>query len=179
MELDLSTAELRAREYIGATGPLLRLGWGIGGWVYLSPNAQTAIKVHRRIEGYRTEIQAYRLLSKHRLTNLHGLNIPKPRGKSDQLMTFHMDVVTAPYLLDFAGVRFTPPDFSADVMRDWQIGIANFFGPNAHVAYAVYDALRRLGMWYLDFRPSNLKLDGLPGLLPDEPSDLADENYSA
>lgn len=94
-------------------------------------------------------------------------------------MTFHMDVVSSPYLLDFAGVAFAPPDFSNDVMNDWHARIHDFFGLNASVAYSVYDALKKVGIWYLDLRPSNLKLDGLPGLRAGEapPLDVDDFNY--
>lgn len=80
-----------------------------------------------------------------------------------------MDFVSAPYLLDFAGVKFDPPDFSEDTMASWHASLEEFFGPNVSVAYAVYHSLAQHGMYYLDFRPSNMKLDGLPGLQPFEP----------
>ena len=48
------------------------------------------------------------------------------------------------------------------------------FGPNVHIAYAVYDSLARHGIYYMDFRPSNLKLENLPGLEPYEPPRFED-----
>ncbi len=163
MEFD-PDSEGRAQEYIGTTDKLLRLGWGMGGYVYLAPGAQMAVKVHRRIEGYQAEVRAYEIIAKTKLTNLHGLNIPKPRGKNDRLLTFHMDVVSAPYLLDFAGYHFSRPDFPPDTMAGWHNQIEEWFSPNTAIVYQVHDSLRKLGIWYMDFRVSNLKMDGLPGL---------------
>jgi hypothetical protein len=130
--------------------------------------------VHRRAEGFWNEVRAYQKLQSLGITRLHGLTVPKLRGYRIDLNVIRMDVVSAPYLLDFAGVRFSPPDFSDDVMESWRAGIDAAFGPNAHVAYDVYASLARHGMYYLDFRPSNLNLTGLPGLEPMEPPDFDD-----
>jgi len=74
-----------------------------------------------------------------------------------------MDFVRPPYLLDFAGVLFHPPDFPQDTMDQWHAGIEEMFGPNSAIIYAVYHALAKHGIYYLDFRPSNVNLTGLPG----------------
>src|SRR5690349_14532065 len=100
MSIDLAGAEFRAREYIGATVPLLRLGWGISGAVFLSPDSRLAIKVFHREESYATELRAYRILARAKLYELHGLTIPRPRGRSDRLLAISMDVVRPPFLLD-------------------------------------------------------------------------------
>lgn len=55
--------------------------------------------------------------------------------------------------------------------------IAAAYGPNAHVAHAVYDSLARHGMYYMDFGVSNMKLDGLPGLLPYFPPSIDEEPW--
>ncbi len=84
----------------------------------------------------------------------------------DGLQLVEMDIVSPPFLLDFAGVRFADPGFSADTLVDVHATIAERFGANAHVAYAVYNSLLRYGMYYLDLRPSNLNLSGLEGADP-------------
>jgi hypothetical protein len=58
-------------------------------------------------------------------------------------------------------VSFDPPDFSDETMESWHAGIREMFGPNAHVVYAVYHSLAQRGIYYMDFRPSNLNLTGL------------------
>jgi hypothetical protein len=172
MELDHTKATAIARQYFGTTGPLQRLGWGISGFVYLSPDAQRAVKVHTRAEGFAIELKVYRKLQALGITRLHGLTVPKLRDHRNDFNLICMDVVSAPFLLDFAGVLFNPPDYSEDTMDGWHRSIAERFGPNASVAYSVYHALAKHGMYYMDFRPSNLNLTGLPGLEPmDQSSD--------
>lgn len=51
MEIDGQQAHLIVQKYIGTNATLTRLGWGISGFVFLSPNLRTAIKIHKRIEG--------------------------------------------------------------------------------------------------------------------------------
>ena len=158
MELDPKNAAHIARGYLGTTAELIRLGWGISGFVYLSPDGRTAVKVHRYEESFARETEAYERLRRLRITELHGLAIPKLHDYRSDLKVIRMDVVSAPYLLDFAGVSFSPPDFSEDTMEQWHAGIAEMFGANAHIVYAVYHSLARHGIYYMDFRPSNLKL---------------------
>jgi hypothetical protein len=131
---------------------------------------RTAVKVHHRHEGFSRELEVYRRLHRLGITSLHGLTVPKLRDHSADVKLIRMDFVNAPYLLDFAGVRFDPPDFPPDTMAKWHDDIQGWYGPNADIAYDVYYSLAMRGMYYMDFRPSNLKLDGLPGLLPFDPS---------
>ena len=93
-------------------------------------------------------------------------------------MIIRMDFVSAPFLLDFAGVLFTPPDFSEEVLADWYADIDEKFGPNAWVAHLVYQSLAKLGIYYVDIRPSNLNLDGFPDAVPYPSSDSDDPSIS-
>jgi hypothetical protein len=72
--------------------------------------------------------------------------------------------------LDFAGVSLKPPDFSDDTMEQWHASLEEYFGPNVDIVYSIFDSLAKRGLYYMDFRPSNLKLEGLPGLKPFDPS---------
>ena len=164
MQLDPKTALTIAQEYIGTTLPLTRLGWGVNGIVYLSPDGRSAVKVHHEKEGFTRETEVYKRLWRLRISQLHGIVIPRLRGYRSDLKVIRMDFVIPPFLLDFAGARFTPPDFSAETMEMWHTQLADLFGPNVHFVYAVYHSLIRHGIYYMDFRPSNLKLDNLPGL---------------
>jgi hypothetical protein len=170
MDPDQAKSAEIAKRYFGITTPPTRLGWGIGGYVYLSPDMHSVVKVHRREEGFTRELEAYQRLRRLRIIQLHGLTIPKLKHHRRDLKLIRMDFVVAPYLLDFAGVSFDPPDFSEETMENWHTGVNEMFGPNAHIAYAVYDSLARHGIYYMDFRPSNLNLTGLPGVEPFDPS---------
>lgn len=166
MSLDYARAEEIARRYTRSSRPLTNLGWGVSGFVFLAPD-NTAVKVHKHREPYHTELLAYQRLRRLRIRRLLGLAIPRLRGYRARGRIIRMDTVSPPYLLDFAGVRFEPPDFNDDVIEDWHSRIEEVFGPNAPFVHEVYHALARHDIYYLDFRPSNLNLEGLRGRLPD------------
>lgn len=174
MTLDHPSALHVAQRYFDTPLALTRLGWGIGGFVYLSPDNLSAVKIHRGDEGFRTELEVYRRLRRLRITQLHGLTIPRLLDFYEADRLIRMDFVAPPFLLDFAGVLFHPPDFSDDAMQHWRAGIEVRYGPNAWIAHLVHDSLAKRGIYYMDFRPTNMKLDGYPGLEPLDPS-AADE----
>jgi hypothetical protein len=155
-----------AQRFIGAAGPLKLLGSGIGGVVFLSPDLRTAIKVHHTVEGYQREVEAYNRLARAGIDSVHGLTIPKLRAHRPDDRLIQMDFVSPPFLLDFAGALFQPPDFEADVMAEWHAQNQRVFGRNTPIIYSVYDTLSRYGIYYMDFRPTNIKLEGLPDYDP-------------
>jgi hypothetical protein len=157
-------AAATAQRYFNAPSPLTRIGWGISGYAYLSPDTRTVVKIHHYEEGFDRELAVYRKLRKLRITNLLDLSVPKLRAHRKVLRVIQMDFVNAPYLLDFAGVMYTPPEteWDEDAIANWHADIRFRFGPNAHIAYRVHHALTRHGLYYMDLRPSNLNLKGHP-----------------
>jgi hypothetical protein len=93
---------------------------------------------------------------------LHGLNVPRLLDHDDEKEIIRIDFVSAPFLLDFAGVLFRPPDFP----EGCHDAVEEKFGPNSWIAYLVYDSLAKHGIYYTDFRPTNLKLEGHPDFQP-------------
>jgi hypothetical protein len=166
MEMDLIRSHAIARAYFGTSLPLIRLGWGVSGFVYLSPDSRTAVKIHRRSEGYYRELEMYLWLRKHKITEVNGFTIPKIRDYTDNII--QMDFVSAPYLLDFAGAHLSPPSMTEEALDRWHRDIEWFFGPNAWLVHLVHDSLRKHGIYYLDFRPSNLNVSGHPNAEPPE-----------
>jgi hypothetical protein len=83
-----------------------------------------------------------------------------------------MDFVKPPYLLDFAGCSLKPPDEA--LLEGWHESLNAMFGANVDVVYAVYGELARNEIYYLDFRPSNLNLAGLPGIAPPDITSFED-----
>jgi hypothetical protein len=176
MAIDHTTAAAVAGRYFNTDKPLKSLGWGVSGFVYLSPSLRSAVKVHRHNEQFSRELEVYQRLLFLKIYGLHGLTIPKLRGFNEEAMAIEMDFVSAPYLLDFAGCIFDAPDFSEDAMDQWHANIERYFRPNTSVVYDVYNSLVGYGIYYMDFRPSNLKLDGLPGLVVAIPDPDADDD---
>lgn len=175
--MDPKAAAEVAQRYFGVSDPLTRLGWGISGYVFLSPDLRTAVKVHRHWPGFRRELEVYQRLRRLRITELHGLTVPKLLSFSDKVKLLQMDFVSAPYLLDFAGVQLEPPDFSDEVIAQWRADIDSRFGPNAYIAYLVYDSLAKFGMHYMDLRPTNVNVTGLLGAVPYDPSAAEDDEW--
>jgi hypothetical protein len=163
-----------AQRYTNAPGPLKILGSGMGGVVFLAPDLRSAIKVHHHPEGFETEVEAYKRLKKARITKVRGLTIPRMRAHATDLLLIRMDVVRPPFLLDFAGALFHPPDFDTDAIAGWHANLEFLFGRNVSIVYDVYHLLSRHGIYYMDFRPSNIKLEGLADYDP-TPDDLEDE----
>lgn len=141
----------------------------MGGFVYLSPDGRTAVKVHRYEEGFLTEVEAYSRLRRVRTSQLHGIVIPKVHDERFDIKVIRMDFVTPPFLVDFAGVKFHPPDFSDDALADWNARLSSMFGPNIGLVWAVYSALAQHGIWYTDLHPRNLWLEGHPDFQPMPP----------
>jgi hypothetical protein len=95
-----------AKNYCGVTTDLVRLGWGISGYVYLSPDSRTAIKVHSGQDGFDRELQVYRQLDKLKINNIQGLTVPKLWDARPESKLLRIEFVKPPYLLDFAGADF-------------------------------------------------------------------------
>lgn len=170
MYTDSAALMATAQQYIGTAAPLTVLGGGMSGYVFMSPiDRLQAIKVHRDKEKYAIEVEAYHRLMSAEVTKLHGLTIPRLIDARPDLLIITMEIVSPPFLLDFAGVQFVEPDFNDEVLADWQQRIVDMFGVHAEIANAVYTSLAELDIYYLDFRPSNLKLDGHPDLRLDDP----------
>jgi hypothetical protein len=165
MFLDQHAAMEIARDYIGAEVVPAMLGWGVTGFVFVNERLRTAVKIHKFADTCQREMQAYELLKRKRLQEQlrrrFSLNVPRMLASDPERHLIHMDLVRPPFLLDFAGVRFAPPDFSDDVMADWHDQIVEKFGDQFALVYAIYDFLAKRGLYYLDFRPSNLNLSGL------------------
>lgn len=169
-----SRAAQAASQFFNTTKELKLLGWGMSGFVFLSPDGTSAVKIHHYDHGFATELQAYRKLREFSITNLHGFSVPKPRNYRPELKAICMDCVVSPFLLDFAGAHFKFPDYSDDVWDHWRSEVEMRFGPNSHLAFAVYGSLQQYGIWYTDLRPSNLNLDGHPEAQPIPPDDSDD-----
>jgi len=165
-----------AQRYFGSAAPPERIGWGISGYVYVSPELPTVVKIHHHQEFFARELEVYQRLSTLRLTSIIGLNVPRLIDHRPSLRLIEIELVDAPYLLDFAGVEYTPPEIAwePDRVAQWHEEIGYRFGPNAHIAYAAHHALTRYGMYYMDLRPSNVNLTGFPGVEADPPSEFED-----
>ena len=114
-------AESIAREYIGTSGSLEELGYGVEGVVYPSLPASTAVKVHTQQEPFDKEIAVYKRLQQCGVIEIQGFAIPKLVNHDPRLRVIEMSIVKPPFLLDFAQIDLDRvPDFSEGLDEWWE-----------------------------------------------------------
>jgi hypothetical protein len=93
---------LRVRAQLGP-----QLGYGVHGTVFTVQNQtdfqQSAVKIHERERPYQRERDVYRRLAEERVSAVRNCRVPRMLRYDDELWVIEMSIVTAPYLLDFAG----------------------------------------------------------------------------
>jgi hypothetical protein len=159
---DLSPEE-RAVRYAELSGIELNLkiplGDGTDGKVWES-NRKTAIKAFERERGYWLETGSYERLMEFDVSDIDGLTVPQLIGKNDELLVIEITIVSPPFILDFAKVRIDrPPDFSPEVLRDWDVKGSEEFGARWEQVKDLLRTLEGYGIYYLDPRPGNITFD--------------------
>ncbi len=134
-----SEATQRAEEY--ATRRSLSIEKQLGGGtqgVVLSTSEGTAVKALVRPEFYVRERDVYKRLKKLGIGNVAGFNVPRLLDCHDELLVIEMQIVTTPFVLDFASAYLDSRPSYADepeIMADWEADkLEQFEGrwPNAH-----------------------------------------------
>jgi hypothetical protein len=68
-----------------------------------------------------------------------------------------MTIVRSPFLLDFADAHLDEaPDFSEDVLRQWEEEKAEIFGEKWSEVTRILAALHAFGIYLLDINPRNI-----------------------
>lgn len=133
------------------------LGYGNDGKVWAT-NRNSAIKALYRQGGYDRELTAYRRLDRLGVANLEGFSIPQLVGSDDSLLVIEMTIVFPSCNLDFAKSYVDhPPDFSPEVLADWQSETESLFGDRWSVVTSILGWLRSYGIYYFDAKPTNIR----------------------
>ena len=97
-----------------------QLGYGYDGIVY-STTSKSALKAFFYEKQYRQERNVYRRLLEKSIEEIQGFAIPKFLAHDDLLWVLEIQIVSPPYVLDFAGAYLdVPPSFPADVLSQWE-----------------------------------------------------------
>ena len=68
-----------------------------------------------------------------------------------------MEVVTRPFVLDFAGAYLdTPPDYPDEVLADWRTEKQEQFGDRWPDVEAILRSLEQFGIYVADVSPGNV-----------------------
>jgi hypothetical protein len=137
---------------------LLRfLGDGNDGAVWES-DQQTAIKALERRDSYLRERDAYLRLQDRGIVDIQGFAVPWLVDFDDTKQVVEMTVVFPPCILDFAKAYVDyPPDFSEEVLRDWQEETTELFDADWTQVERLLNELRGLGISYFDAKPGNIR----------------------
>jgi hypothetical protein len=149
-----------ADEYAAARGNriLKTLGFGQDGHVFLS-HSNTAIKVFARLSNFELEVECYERFLDYDVHAIREFAVPRLRGYDRNLMVIEMSLVEPPFILDYGKVYLDrKPDFSAEVLEDWEADYAERWGSEWVKVQLVLHALRRYGIFYMDPKPGNIAM---------------------
>jgi hypothetical protein len=153
----------RAKEYANrhqmVIGP--QLGSGVHGIVFAAEHqidsGRSAIKIHHREADYARERDVYLRLQELEVTEIHGCNVPEMIHFDDVLCIIEMTIVKRPFVLDFAGAFLDrAPDFSDEVLADWQAEKKEQFSGRWSDVQAVLRSLQGHGIHMVDVNPGNI-----------------------
>lgn len=121
-------------------------------------NQQTAIKALERRDSFIREKDAYLRLRELSVVDIQGFAVPILVDFVDTRQIVEMTVVFPPCILDFAKAYLDrPPEFSAEVIRDWREQTADLFDDDWDTVECLLDDLQRFGIFYFDAKPGNIR----------------------
>lgn len=137
------------------------LGSGIHGIVFSATGnlevGATAIKIHRHPEFYRSELAVYQRLQEAGVRRILEFNVPRLVRFADDLQVIEMDIVSKPYVLDFAGAHLDiRPQFTEEQWAGWEADRKEKFENHWQKVLDVLDALKEFGIYMIDASPGNI-----------------------
>lgn len=153
----------RCDEFAARIGLTLgeRLGAGVQGIVFSAKSqaeeGRFALKAHKQEADYLRERDAYLRLKSLGLTTIRGCNVPELVTYDDDLFCIVMTVVARPFVLDFGGAFLDrPPDFSDEILLEWQKEKQEQFGARWREVCAIIGELESYGIFLIDTNPGNI-----------------------
>ena len=93
------------------------------------------------------------------IVDIQGFAVPSLIDFDATKQIVEMTVVFAPCILDFAKSYVDyPPEFSDEVLSDWQREAADLFDSDWDRIYSLIDELQTYGIFYFDAKPGNIRL---------------------
>lgn len=105
------------------------------------------------------ERDVYLRLKHHDIASVEGAQIPALIDHDDELWIVEMQIVSPPFVLDFAGAYLDrAPDWPDDVLLEWQEEKAEQFGDDWDRVQSIMATLRGHGIYLADVKPGNITL---------------------
>lgn len=148
MPIDSETKQ-RARQYVRSHNLEItdEMGSGFDGVVF-STSRPSAVKALKHEELYRNEKAVYLRLNENDIQEIDGFSVPQLIHFDDECWVIEMDIVTRPYVLDFAGAyldKKPPYLFNEEVMGEWQKEKEEIFGDRWDTVTGIMASFRRHG----------------------------------
>jgi hypothetical protein len=150
-------AELYARRHSLTLSSDLKFGWGYDG-VVIGSTAGSAIKALGFELLYHRERDVYLRLAQYGVEEVLGFSVPALLGFDDELWCIEMEVVSPPFVLDFAGAYLDRrPDYPDEVLEEWQEEKLEQFGAERwDVVQQVMAHFAGMGIYLADVKPGNI-----------------------
>ena len=134
-----------------------RFGWGYDG-IVIGATAGSAIKALGFERLYQRERDVCLRLSQHGVEEILGFAVPQLLGFDDEFWCIEMEIVSPPFVLDFAGAYLDHrPDYPDDVMEEWQDEKLQQFGEvRWGVVQMIMAHFARIGTFLADVKPGNI-----------------------
>ena len=135
------------------------LGSGTDGTVWKTLRG-SAVKSFERRPNYMLEVECYKRLTSAGVTEIDGFAVPRLIGFDDDLWVIEIEIVTRPFILDFAKVYLDrPPDYSPEVLAEDEDRNREVFEDRWPNVKSLMYALRRYGIYYMDPKPGNITFE--------------------
>jgi hypothetical protein len=91
------------------------------------------------------------------ISRILDFKVPKLWHADDELWVIEMEIVSPPFVLDFAGAYLdSPPDFPEEIMADWRAEKKEQFGERWPQVQDIMREFRKLGIYLADVKPGNI-----------------------
>lgn len=157
----LSEASRRAGEYCKRKHLSIekQIGSGTQGVVFATKSG-TAVKALERLECYERERDVYLRLVEKKIETICGFNVPALVNFHDELLVVEMQLVTRPYVLDFASAYLDakPPYYDdEEIMATDEAFRRDLFEEKWPKVQEIVSAFRQLGIHLADVKPKNIE----------------------
>ena len=121
---------------------------------------RAAVKAFERRKNYCVELACYQRLREHNITRIDGFTIPQLLNWDDDLMVIAMQLVTAPYILDFGKAYLdSQPEHSPEQWADHNRQQLELWGAYLPRVQSVLRQLEYIGIYYRDPKPGNIMFE--------------------
>ncbi len=152
----------RLEQYATSRGLQLssRLGQGYDGVVF-STVTGTAIKSLAFERLYLKERDVYLRLRENNVDHVCGFAVPTLIAYDDCLWVIEMEIVSPPFVLDFAGAYLDrPPDYPDDILEEWEEDKREQFGEERwEIVQSIMATFRRFKIFLADVKPGNITFE--------------------